>query len=276
MTLTVAVQMDPIQQHQDHGRLRPLRCCSRRSGGGIGCCTTRRTACTLRDGQVIGHGRSPSRCATWRAITSPWARPERVDLADGRRGALRQDPPFDWPTSPTTHLLERIHPKTLVVNDPTHVRNAPEKIFVTQFPHLMPPTLISPRQGGDRGVPARARRSGDEAALRQWRRRGVQGLGARIRISARSSTCSRQPVPRALGDPALPAEDHRRRQAHHPHRRRGGGRHQPRAGGQRHPLQHGARRRRKTHRPHAARARDLRDHRPGSEGAWARSSWAST
>ena len=56
---------------------------------------------------------------------------------------LRQDPPFDMAYISTTHLLERIHPKTLVVNDPVSVRNAPEKLFVTQFPDLMPPTLIS-------------------------------------------------------------------------------------------------------------------------------------
>jgi glutathione synthase len=51
---------------------------------------------------------------------------------------LRQDPPFDMGYITTTHLLERIHPKTLVVNDPAHVRNAPEKLFVTEFPDLMP------------------------------------------------------------------------------------------------------------------------------------------
>jgi glutathione synthase len=56
---------------------------------------------------------------------------------------LRQDPPFDLAYVTTTHFLERIHPKTLVVNDPAHVRNAPEKVFVTLFPDLMPPTLIS-------------------------------------------------------------------------------------------------------------------------------------
>jgi glutathione synthase len=56
---------------------------------------------------------------------------------------LRQDPPFDLAYISTTHLLERIHPQTLVVNDPAHVRNAPEKIFVTEFPDLMPPTLIT-------------------------------------------------------------------------------------------------------------------------------------
>ena len=56
---------------------------------------------------------------------------------------LRQDPPFDLQYITTTHLLERIHPKTLVVNNPASVRNAPEKLFVMQFPQLMPPTLIS-------------------------------------------------------------------------------------------------------------------------------------
>jgi glutathione synthase len=56
---------------------------------------------------------------------------------------LRQDPPFDLAYITSTHFLERIHPKTLVVNNPASVRNAPEKIFVMDFPDLMPPTLIS-------------------------------------------------------------------------------------------------------------------------------------
>jgi glutathione synthase len=56
---------------------------------------------------------------------------------------LRQDPPFDMSYITSTHLLERIHPKTLVVNDPTHVRNAPEKVFVLDFQDLMPPTLVT-------------------------------------------------------------------------------------------------------------------------------------
>ena len=56
---------------------------------------------------------------------------------------LRQDPPFDLAYITTTHLLERVHPKTFVVNDPASVRNAPEKVFVTEFPDLMPPTLIT-------------------------------------------------------------------------------------------------------------------------------------
>jgi glutathione synthase len=56
---------------------------------------------------------------------------------------MRQDPPFDMNYITATHLLERVHPTTLVVNDPAHVRNAPEKIMVTLFPDLMPPTLVS-------------------------------------------------------------------------------------------------------------------------------------
>ena len=56
---------------------------------------------------------------------------------------LRQDPPFDLAYITSTHFLERIHPKTMVVNNPASVRNAPEKIFVMDFPDLMPPTLIS-------------------------------------------------------------------------------------------------------------------------------------
>src|SRR6185312_16225917 len=56
---------------------------------------------------------------------------------------LRQDPPFDMNYITTTHLLERVHPKTLVVNDPAEVRNAPEKILVNDFHDLMPPTLIT-------------------------------------------------------------------------------------------------------------------------------------
>jgi len=56
---------------------------------------------------------------------------------------LRQDPPFDLAYVTTTHLLERIHPRTLVVNDPRSVRDAPEKLFVMDLPELMPPTLIA-------------------------------------------------------------------------------------------------------------------------------------
>ncbi len=69
--------------------------------------------------------------------------PERIDLSTMDVVLLRQDPPFDMAYITSTHLLERIHPKTLVVNDPAWVRNSPEKIFVTEFSDLMPKTLIT-------------------------------------------------------------------------------------------------------------------------------------
>ena len=69
--------------------------------------------------------------------------PERVDLAVMDVVLMRQDPPFDMSYITATHLLEHIHPKTLVVNDPVQVRNAPEKLFVNHFGALMPPTLIT-------------------------------------------------------------------------------------------------------------------------------------
>ncbi|MCC8432021.1 glutathione synthase [Reyranella aquatilis] len=69
--------------------------------------------------------------------------PEMLDLSTIDVILLRQDPPFDMSYITTTHLLEHIHPKTLVVNDPASVRNAPEKLFVTHFDNVMPPTLIT-------------------------------------------------------------------------------------------------------------------------------------
>ncbi|MBE0562772.1 MAG: glutathione synthase [Ochrobactrum anthropi] len=71
---------------------------------------------------------------------------EAVDLDLGVEAdvvLLRQDPPFDLAYITTTHLLELIHPRTLVVNDPAHVRNAPEKLLMLRFPELLPPTLIT-------------------------------------------------------------------------------------------------------------------------------------
>ncbi|VAW20511.1 Glutathione synthetase [hydrothermal vent metagenome] len=67
----------------------------------------------------------------------------RRELSEFDVVLLRQDPPFDMNYITITHMLETIHPKTLVVNAPAEVRNAPEKILVMQFPELMPPTLIT-------------------------------------------------------------------------------------------------------------------------------------
>jgi len=59
---------------------------------------------------------------------------------------MRQDPPFDMAYITATHILQHIHPQTLVVNDPAEVRNAPEKLFITHFEGVMPPTLIASNQ----------------------------------------------------------------------------------------------------------------------------------
>ena len=68
---------------------------------------------------------------------------QEVDLADFDVVWLRQDPPFDMHYITTTHLLDLIHPDTLVVNDPFWVRNYPEKLLVLRFPNLTPPTTIA-------------------------------------------------------------------------------------------------------------------------------------
>ena len=67
----------------------------------------------------------------------------RADLSAYDVVLMRQDPPFDMNYITLTHMLERLHPKTYVVNAPASVRNAPEKILVTDFPELMPPTLVT-------------------------------------------------------------------------------------------------------------------------------------
>jgi len=68
---------------------------------------------------------------------------ETLDLGTMDVVLMRQDPPFDMAYITATHLLEHIHPRTLVVNDPKYVRDSPEKLLVTHFPDLMPPTLIT-------------------------------------------------------------------------------------------------------------------------------------
>ena len=68
---------------------------------------------------------------------------EEIALKDWDVVWLRQDPPFDMGYITTTHLLDLVHPDTLVVNDPFWVRNYPEKLLVLQFPDLIPPTTIA-------------------------------------------------------------------------------------------------------------------------------------
>jgi glutathione synthase len=141
MTLTVAVQMDPIERIKIAGDSTfAMLLEAQRRGHGLLHYTPDRLS--MRDGRVLTTA-EPIEVRDVAGDHVTVGTPERIDLSDVDVVLLRQDPPFDLAYITTTHLLERIHPQTLVVNDPAHVRNAPEKIFVMQFPELMPTTLIT-------------------------------------------------------------------------------------------------------------------------------------
>src|SRR5262249_17307526 len=141
MGLAVAVQMDPIERINIAGDS---------------------TFALLLEAQARGHALAyytPDRMAQRGADVFATVQPltvrdrpgDHFTLGEAKRVALtafdvilmRQDPPFDLAYISATHMLERVHPGTLVINDPVHVRNAPEKVFVTEFPDLMPPTLLT-------------------------------------------------------------------------------------------------------------------------------------
>lgn len=141
MSLNVAVQMDPIDRINIAGDSTfALLLEAQARGHTLAYYPTDRLA--MRDGQVFATV-EPLQVRDVKGDHFTLGAPERVALDTFDVILMRQDPPFDMHYVTATHLLERVHPKTLVVNDPTHVRNAPEKIFVTEFPDLMPPTLIT-------------------------------------------------------------------------------------------------------------------------------------
>jgi glutathione synthase len=149
--LRVAVQMDPIESiNIDADSTFPLMLEAQQRGHTLHHYDVRQMS--LREG-VKRHGKSREDrlFARARPVTV-----ERVHGAHYKFGEIetlnlgtmdvilmRQDPPFDMAYITATHLLEHVQPKTLVVNDPAAVRNAPEKLLVTHFPDLMPPTMIS-------------------------------------------------------------------------------------------------------------------------------------
>jgi glutathione synthase len=141
MKLTVAVQMDPIETVNILADS-TFALCLEAQARGHSLVYYGPRALTFREGVVSATVRPLSVRAT-KGDHFTLGEPARYDLSKADVVLLRQDPPFDMGYITTTHLLERIHPKTLVVNDPTEVRNAPEKLFVTTFKELMPPTLIT-------------------------------------------------------------------------------------------------------------------------------------
>jgi glutathione synthase len=141
MSLNIAVQMDPIERINIKGDSTfALLLEAQRRGHALAYYTPDRLA--LLDGKVFATVETLS-VKDVAGDHFKLSDPRRVELAAFDVVLLRQDPPFDLAYITSTHLLERIHPKTLVVNDPASVRNAPEKVFVTEFPELMPPTLVS-------------------------------------------------------------------------------------------------------------------------------------
>jgi len=141
MRLNVAVQMDPIERINIRGDSTfALLLEAQRRSHLLFYYTPDRLV--LRDGKVSAAVR-PVKVRDTAGDHFTLGEAETVDLGSFDVVLLRQDPPFDLAYISTTHMLDRIHPKTLVVNDPSHVRNAPEKVFVTEFPELMPPTLIT-------------------------------------------------------------------------------------------------------------------------------------
>jgi len=151
MALKVAVQMDPIESiNIDADSTFALMLEAQARGHALWHYEVRNMS--LREGAARHGGRRVERLS---ALARPvsvqrvqgghwrFGEASRVDLGGFDVVLMRQDPPFDMAYITATHMLEHIQPETLVVNDPAAVRNAPEKILVTRFPELMPPTMIT-------------------------------------------------------------------------------------------------------------------------------------
>ncbi|MGN6149963.1 MAG: glutathione synthase [Rhizomicrobium sp.] len=141
MALSVAIQMDPIERI-DIGGDSTFALALEAQARGHSLLYYGPRDLTFRDGRVTARAR-PLSVRNTRGDHFTLGESSVVDLSRTDVVLMRQDPPFDMAYITATHILERIHPKTLVVNDPAHVRNAPEKLFVTEFKGLMPPTLIT-------------------------------------------------------------------------------------------------------------------------------------
>ena len=141
MALTVAIQMDPIEKIDiDGDSTFALALEAQARGHELFYYGPRDLS--FEDGKVTAPLRA-LKVKAERGAHFELSEPALSNLSKLDVVLMRQDPPFDMGYITATHILERIHPKTLVVNDPFHVRNAPEKLFVTHFDGLMPPTLIS-------------------------------------------------------------------------------------------------------------------------------------
>ncbi|MFN4089883.1 MAG: glutathione synthase [Alphaproteobacteria bacterium] len=141
MSLAVAIQMDPIEGIDiDADSTFALALEAQKRGCGLFHYLPQNLV--FKSGRLYARVR-PLQVKRERGRHFALGDPVLVDLATMDVILMRQDPPFDMAYITATHLLEHVHPQTLVVNDPASVRNAPEKLFVTHFEGVMPPTLIT-------------------------------------------------------------------------------------------------------------------------------------
>ena len=140
--LRVAIQMDPIESVNIESDTTWLMATTAQDRGHPLWIYDFRTL-ALEDGRLFCRAR-PATLRQTQGDHVSLGEEVRLDLAEDVDVILmRQDPPFDMAYVTATYLLETVHPKTLVVNDPAEVRSAPEKLLATRFPGLQPPTLIS-------------------------------------------------------------------------------------------------------------------------------------
>ena len=141
MTRSVAIQMDPMDGIDINGDSTfVLALEAQKRGFGLFHYVPNRLS--LRDGQVIAKA-NPMEVRYEARNHFTFGDTQEVDLSSMDVVLMRQDPPFDMAYITATHILEHITDSTLVVNNPVSVRNAPEKLLVTHFEGLMPPTLIT-------------------------------------------------------------------------------------------------------------------------------------
>jgi glutathione synthase len=170
VTITVAIQMDPIERIDIAGDS-TFALALEAQGRGHRLLYYGPRDLSLRDGIVTANAR-PLEVRNERNNHFTLGAAAVCNLEDTDIVLMRQDPPFDMAYITATHLLERLAGNSLVVNDPFHVRNAPEKLFVTQFKQFMPPTLVT----SDRGEIGRFRHDHGEIVLKPLYGNGGAGV----------------------------------------------------------------------------------------------------
>ena len=152
MSLYVALQMDPIG-HVSITADSTFRIGLEAEAAGAPAVPVYRRPASYDEGRVIARGRPVDAAACEQGDHVSFGDWTEVELAEFDVVWLRQDPPFDMGYVTSTHLLDRMPARDMVVNDPFWVRNSPEKLMVLDFPDLTPPTMIA--RDRPRSVPSR-------------------------------------------------------------------------------------------------------------------------